>query len=573
MIAALKPAALWTLFLALSCPCAAWSADPVAPASRFPTSTYFFMSVPNAAELGTSWQQTALGRLLHDPEMAPFLASLEEASAEKREEFEEKTDFTLEQVAQLFHGEITVALFRPPSSKLTMGMVMEFGEQAEVAERILDKLIEAAEEDEDMTVRDVDLEGSAVTIMGLKEDAPDAAELGHWGLVCVAIRVTSFVVAFGEEGMAAILERWDGANERSFSANAIYRDIMDRCSAIHAKSSFEYFVDPIGLTQVGLQMMEELEQEVPFSMALLPLTGFDKLRGMGGVCEFGADEFSEHYTSVIAIDGVPSGLMNLFACTEEPIELPSFVDSSTASVVTVNWDLPTAYNAIRQMVDGLQGPGAFDTLVSSQLASAGVDLDINADVVNNLTGHMVMQTDEQGELDEESPGSLVWFEAANSARILQVLADLAGPALESRDFQGQTIYSTDGGAFTPAADAIVFADAPELVEEYVRGQVDGTLADDPVYVSLLSKVPARVFAFGFTRFDGQLVQAYELIRQGGLEGEGLTDDEDLAWLNDVDFSLLPPTETVRKFLAPSVSYWGSDTLGVIMRSMSAKVAD
>jgi hypothetical protein len=99
-----------------------------------------------------------------------------------------------------------------------------------------------------------------------------------------------------------------------------------------------------------------------------------------------------------------------------------------------------------------------------------------------------------------------------------------------------------------------------LLEQVIRDTDTDSLADSKEYKTIASHFPAQTSMIGYQNQSSQLQAVYELFRSGGASGflGGL----------DIDFSKLPPFETIEKYLPASGSYAVPDERGALFVSFS-----
>ena len=157
-------------------------------------------------------------------------------------------------------------------------------------------------------------------------------------------------------------------------------------------------------------------------------------------------------------------------------------------------------------------------------------------------------------------------DAAKIKKTLAAAAKSAASNLESRDFNGETIYEI----FTPHSDQsvslavtegqlIITNDTP-LLEGILRGQSGGraALIDSSEYKRISKYFPSKTSMVSFQRSEAQFKTYYNMLRKSD------------NFIDGIDVSKLPPYEGISKYFHPSGSYTIPDKKGAKSVAYSLK---
>ena len=125
--------------------------------------------------------------------------------------------------------------------------------------------------------------------------------------------------------------------------------------------------------------------------------------------------------------------------------------------------------------------------------------------------------------------------------------------------------STDGMALAIHQGQLMLAMPGTLLEQVIRGDVK-PLAQSAEYKQLATAFPAKSSVISFGKSDSQMKSVYDLIKGGGLP----LPPEAGANALPLDFTKLPPFESIKKYLQPSGSYVIPDENGVVFVSFSLR---
>ena len=162
-------------------------------------------------------------------------------------------------------------------------------------------------------------------------------------------------------------------------------------------------------------------------------------------------------------------------------------------------------------------------------------------------------------------------DGAKAKKLLATLAKSDGSQVESREFNGETIYELalpqgdQAMSFAVAEGHLVITNDTPLLEGMLRSGGSGasTLADSSAYKQIAKHFPAKASMISFQKSDAQFKQMYDLLKNA----------ENQEFLDGIDLQKLPPFEALQKYLRASGSYTVPDKKGALMIGFQLKDGD
>jgi len=540
--------------------------EAVLAEDRLPSNVLLYVSSPDVVSTFEKFQGTGIGRMFQDPGLEKFRKQLEDLYGEFKEEAESKSGLKIDDVVGIFEGEVAFAVVRPVGQTLGWVAFLEYGDQKATIDALLKRSQDELkkEGDEKVTVETEEIDGVTVTSYTYEDEN---AENGFPVTVSLLQKDGILVAGSGINILETVLERWDGEHEDTFSGNKIYEEIYAKCaSGDDADPGLIWYVDPIGLLSAGLSMSPQTQNFV--GMIYMPALGLKDLKAMGGVAEFNTKDFDSVGKSMIYLDGPPTGVIKVFQLRANPLEVPAWVPADAAQYISFDWDINGAYEAIESIYDSFLGAGRFSMATANLLQQAGLDLKLKPDVIDVLSGKFQGYFNAGAASPEDFQGllSIGVKDGAKGQKLVSGLMDLAGGSKAS-DVSGAKLYEPAGegqpGAIAVSSNAILLSTQTETVKNALSARPSNPLTSSPEFVSALKYVPKQVSFFTFQNPAVQLAEVYEKARSGELDGlaEG-----------KLDFSVLPPFETLSKYITPTAGYYIPDEKGSISVQFTVKAA-
>jgi hypothetical protein len=548
---------------------AAWGAERESAVGEalLPQEVLVFLSVPSVPELKERLGSSLLGEMMKDTELKPFLdaaqAKIKEASAKMKDE----SGISLQDLLNLPQGEITFAVMELPPRKLAMVLLLDYGDSEELVDKLLDKLENALKE------AGGDVEAEEVDGVTLRTFTFEQERENPFNQLAYFDHDQYLVLASDPEALKAVLERWDGKSDDTLAEQDVFKYIAEKCASEGRDPLFKWYLNPIGLTQSVVGLMQAQVPQAGLVLGFLPILGLDKLKGIGGAGDIGVDDFDSLATTFIYVDQPTTGLMKAFQFPVADLTPPKWVPASAAMYTAMNWNVAGAYSAIETLVDSFQGPGSFSRLIDQWSDNeSGPQVHLKKDLIDQLSGQIHLIIGETDDFEDPNPKLLFALDVKNASKMKAVLAKAAkapGFGGTTREFEGTTIYEMEAegrgqSASVALADKhlLISTDTP-MLEEALRPSGNApSLVDDPVFRKLASKFPKKVSMLSFQNGNSQLQSIYNMLKGGNLPD--MPDEvRDLA-------SKLPNFEVLKRYLRATGGYTIPDKKGAYSATFSLR---
>ena len=360
----------------------------------FPEETLLLVRTPNAGDLFDRLRETATGRMVRDPQLAPFVERLYGGAGDLyTEKVAEWLGVSWEELKDLPRAEVAFAIVARRDHKPAFVLLVDQGDEPSVAKRLLDSALERIKEDGGETTTET-IEGVEVTVVregdnqdhtvGIfeKEHTIVAATdpgllreiLQHWN----ASGDGELASASGDAADAKATESTDAASTdeepaadeplqysgRTLAENNEFVTILRHCRRA-ARSAAEH------------HLLRRPDRADP---AVQPRQRGNE-RGDGDVSGAGHRRTGGHRrdddlqppaattasrTCTCCLDNPRAGVMQVIAFEPGDTTPEPWVFADLETYFTWNWNVRTSFNAIRSLVDRFQYEGATDKFVAEQ---------------------------------------------------------------------------------------------------------------------------------------------------------------------------------------------------------------
>ena len=600
---ALLPPALAAAALAVA-PLAApaTAADGVPAAKRLPPITYGFVSVPDVAVMKERFDETTAAGLLTDPAFAEVRDILGELIEQGGDEVRGRLGVTLGEIAAIPSGEVTFAVVQTAPRKVAVVGLLDYGESGDVVDDLLEKAEDALEDNG--STRSVEpFEGTDVVVW--TAPAPDDEDFDEFGDQATEedgdprkfgyfLKDTHLVLASEPAALEAILVRWDGTHPDTFADDETFRYIADRTRTDGREPVLLWYANVFDSARAAVQgaVAQGAVNAMAANMAQAysQIVGVDQWKAVGGSMDLATDEYQSVGKVVFYADEAEK-VLGLLTFTPAPVAPPGWISEEAGGYAVFNWDLAAAWEAGRGLYDAILGPGAFDLKIQElEDDPTGPGLNIKTDVVDRFSGKIQFATygvqdaaallgggADAAAATQKFAVALGLTDPAGIQDLLQQGVAAAGGAVETREFQGTTVYEAsnpaNGQTFALAVsgnDLLLAADV-ELLEDALRGDADAPLAESEAFAAALSRVPGPVSIFNFSDASGQAETFYELLRSGALNDQ--FGDEEAGDVMRRLVDALPEFEALEPYLSVSAGYFEPDEHGAVFTSFSVDAPD
>jgi len=529
---------------------------------RLPDGVLLYVSVPNVVAAHEKFKETRISQLINDPQLEKFRQQLVDKYNDAEKKVQEEVGIPISDITALFSGELTLAVVRPAGQSLGGVLFMDIGNHQDILDKLIAKAEEADEEKKAEKETEM-IDGQKITTYTIssQEDAS-----GEPVTVSYFVKDQKLVVASAVTILESVLDLWDGKSEDSFAGNAVYGEIIDQCTEENSEPAVQYFVDPVGLLASGLGMNPDTQLFA--GMVYSPAFGLNGFKGMGGVMEFATEEFDSISRAMYYVDGPASGILKIFEFRPTISAPPEWVPANAGQFIAFDWNIKGAYEAIESLYDSFTGPGKFAQVIDGLSKQEGSKLHIKNDVVDVLSGQIQWYL-LPGNKPEDLNGTLAIGvkDAEKGQHLVDTVMELVG-ASEKSEFKGVQLSVGPGdgtqGAAAVKDNFILVARTPEQLKTTLTGPAKAPLVDSRSYDAIAENIPEKVSLLAYQNPADQLQAGYEKARAG--EFDSFTEGK-------LDLSVLPPFDVLRKYFAPSASYFVPDEHGTLGVQFSLKRKD
>ncbi|TWT34514.1 DUF3352 domain-containing protein [Blastopirellula retiformator] len=596
--------------LACSVICAGWlisgastvfAARPAA-SDILPDATVVYGRLSNIHEIREKFGETSIGKMMSDPQMQPFVASVWAAVTDSVAQLEDQVGISLDEVLSIPQGEVAFALMPQESGPLAFVLFIDLGDNPTAARKAMETLEELATGD-----------GAALdsqTFKGTKLNIID----GRNGPLVYCEQDETLLLSNSTEALEDVIENWSGQRDNPLSQNQKFVTIMANSrGARDEPPQLVWFVDPI-------ETMREAAaggRGSGYMLAFLPVLGLDGVKAVGGSHVMATEDFDSVSHLHVMLERPRTGVLAMIAPQNAETTPEMWVPADVTSYMTVNWDVDKTYNALETLYDSIRGEGKLaediDRRINNQLK-----IDFKAEIVDNLDGRFTLMRWYEPPARINSQGMMVAAKVRDSAAARQTMEAIVANFFEGD--LGLTVERHDAGAATywtfippdrPLPDDmdearrrrierarrmrpeptfgvmgeyIFVADRPSLIEQAIRTQATGErrLSDDLSYKLMLSKLQRQagernISAISFSKPEQTLRMWYELAEADSTReflGELSEENPFLGNLKtQLEANPLPPFGVLSKYIAPGGGIWINDETGIHYIAFQLKRAE
>lgn len=556
---------------------------PPAP-QMLPDTTVVYVRVGDAQETVAKFQETSIGRMFQDPQVAPLVQNLYGSAQEAFREIEDKVGLTLDELLAIPQGELCFAVIAPPERRPQLAVIIDVKDRMPEFDKLLGRAFEEAGQRGSNLTFEQHGDHEITTLSGAR----------NRGLhICTREGVALF--ASDLDIIKLLLDMWDGRSDvRTLAENRRFRTIMAQSVGTRdERPQISWYADPLqlfrsaGAGNAGAQI----------GLALLVPLGLDGLAGLGGSVVLATEEFDSITHMHVLMDSPRSGVLEMVALGEgDPTPQP-WVPEDVASYMTLYWDFATTFGELARIYDIIQfEEGAFANAVRERV-SYTLGVDFEKEVLPNLTGRVTMLTRIQPPIRLNSESTLIAIEVRDAAvfrPIFDKFVEKQGKQLERHIYGAETYYKVvrAGGnnensqrnvdteltripepAVMLLDDHLVFSDNTKLIEQCIvtRNQPGTSLADDPEFQFVIDRIAQHAGdrppgLIGFARPEENLRAMYDFINANSTRDRLSQAAANNRFFGAVNRALtenpLPPFEVIAKYLAPSGSMGINNATGL-----------
>lgn len=169
---------------------------------------------------------------------------MEEAS----KELQTKIGLSISDLIKIPQGEITFAIVEKPARKKALSVVLliDYGDNQATIDKLLDNMDKMLKQS-NATLKKQDYnEVSLNTVPSAAKGPGDNNPIETFYFT----EDKYFVLATEVDALKAVVDRWDGKNEKTLATHPVYSKIAGKCEAGDTEAAMKWFLNPVGLFQM-----------------------------------------------------------------------------------------------------------------------------------------------------------------------------------------------------------------------------------------------------------------------------------------------------------------------------------
>lgn len=582
-----------------------FAARPTIP-ELLPESTLVMIRFRDVSEFAEKLGDTNMGRMVRDPQIQPLFTELYGSANELFVPVENRLGLSLNDLRAIPQGELSFAIVDSgEGNRPAVSLFLDCGENVKDAERLLEVMVEEASKNGD-------------TVRLNKHRDYDVQTIGD---AYIVVKEGLVMAATSPEFVNGLLDVWDGELEDvvTLDDNNAYKTIMSKCSGAKGeRPEATMFVDPMGI----VRMSTRGNFGARTVLALLEPLGIYGLQGVGGSIILDTEDFESIAHGHVLLDGDRTGALKLLAFKNGDTTPERWAPREAAGYQTMHWDFQQTVNALRKIVDTVQGEGTVDGLLQ-RFADRRLDLDFKEDILQQLQGRVTHVSWMEPPARINSEAHLLGIEVRRAKEMQLILDKVAAKFPESmmpttvlgKDYyrmpsprggrrgrrrpqpeenqepgQEQLQRTPPGGLRTPTpcigviGDYLIFTDSEPLYEEAVNTfRNGGGLAEDLEYKLVDGKIGRHLrgadrCSLQFNRPEEALRGIYAMISSpeivARMERQGANGDRGAEMIaKALRAHPLPPYEVIAKYLAPGGGVIADGPNGIHLTAFSLRRDD
>ncbi len=552
-------------------------------AQLFPKDCVIFVSIPDVPKLKSAFLESSAGRMLQDPQLAPFLSDFWAGLLAAGAEVEEDIGLSIPALLSLPQGELSFALVASSTQPPRFLVMLESGDQEEALRKLVDRARKAATDGGAKVIRD-----SVAGIEMIRIQASAAPEASDHDPDNGALFIAGGTLFIGNDiALAkAVAERVAGQGTGEILAdNAKFRRLLQECRhASQGTLHFIAFADP-------LQLIEGIAVDQPsaaFAMALLPILGLDGLNSLGFAMSVDVAAWDSIAEFHAFLDNPRTGVLDAPAFQKgEPVP-EVFVPASVIRYMPLYIDVSTTLNRVAKVVDGFRGEGTFQRAVARPL-ERNLGVNLMEEVLPLTAGRISLLTWFEQPVRVNSRGSALIFhvkDPAAASALIEKVADKLGDRMQRKSLGTREYFEIARRrpeSLPPQArlvipcvavieDSVVLTDSDALLAEMFATLENPNqgLRESLEFKLTLGKVRQlagsnEVTLMGYARPEEGLRALYESARspegRDALRQAAESSPPAKALLEAMEKNELPPFDVLAKYFAPQGMLFIDDGTG------------
>ncbi|MGH7149913.1 MAG: hypothetical protein ACREIU_04415 [Planctomycetota bacterium] len=474
---------LLPLLGALASPSAAQDAPPIF--RLLPRETIAALGVEGAPAVKAAFEESVYGRLWSEKEVKTWLAPLVGFWEKGMEEMKGEVGFTVADLWDTMDGGVAVAILDLVQREgegdpgLTIGVVADLGGKKDRFESFLEKAIEKAKEDGNLSRTEEEYRGTEVAVLRPAKPPEEKEEEAHMRFAFVGSVFVSCASNLKEDRLEALLDRAQGREEE----NSILRSERFRKAAAKAgRGSLLIYGDLERVWKVVRGSGDPEGEEKAQALGVFDLNAVAVSLGFG----------KEGTRAAAYVGGARSGLFSLAQMPTGDFKTAALAPADAASFSAYRIELKKIWDLILRMAtefEGEEGEARREIEAKEKEFGFSIGEDLLAsfgDEIAFFAGRPDPDDPTAEAFSAEDPESAfmvgitratILFALRQSEKLEGYLETLLkkvglGATLKTEEYQGRRIHSFMALmvplSYAVAGDTLVLGFAPERVQEVLR---------------------------------------------------------------------------------------------------------
>lgn len=539
-------------------------------AKVFPKDSVVFVSIPSVPALKKAFLDSSAGRMLQDPQLAPFLSDFWGGLLQAGAEFENEVGLSIPAMLAIPQGELSFAIVANSTKSPSFLFMLDAGEKIEDLRKLVNRAQQAATENGAAVSRST---AAGIEIAQFKD--PNTPEGSTDNGISFFLSESTLFAGNDPAVVKALAERIGGeSSDEVLADNPKFQRLLQECrQASQGTLHLVVFADPI-------QLMEGIAVAQPsagFALAVLPVLGLDGLNSLGMAMSADVAAWDSISEIHVFMDNPRTGVLDVPALKKGEAIPEAFVPGSVIRYATLYIDLPTTLSRVEKLFDGFRGEGAFRRAVVQRI-ERNLGLNLTEEVLPITSGRVSLVTWFEQPVRINSRASALILHVSDPAAasiLVEKVAEKLGDRMERKSLGTREYYEITRRRpenlppqvrFTNPCvaileDTVVVTDSATLLGEMfaMLDNPDQSLRDTLEFKLTLGKVrqlagSSEVAMMAYGRPEEGIRALYESARseegRQALRQAAESSPPAKAFLEALEKHELPPFDVLAKYFAP-----------------------
>jgi hypothetical protein len=566
--------------VALAAPMAVAQADTIAELA--PRDSIAMISVDDYPALRAAFDETGFADLLKDPAIKAWISELADDPKEAVEDALADIGLELRDIPEP-QGAIGGAIWLDPvaASPLIAHVMVtaDFGDDADRFDDVIAAILEDAEDNDEIHVLVDEIEGADVREIEFLDlrDEFEQEVLSMAESLFIAQRDGMFYFTTDEQQLVSALRRAEGEAIDAAQDRDEFVESLEFIESTHIYLTV--FAEPLfDAISRAMQSDDGVDAAGGVAFDFIPILdalGLSSIRALAYGMELDAPNAMAEFRASLITHHL-EGLLALFDQPLQTFEPPAFVTADATEVRMLGFDYSGVVALVNEVIGALPQEAQFQAQAMAGFLTAAA-----GPILQTLGPDTTYAEYIETPLRADSMKMLLALRAGDPLAITNGVEQMAGMAgLESRVFQGDTIWSSPFGPSITITGGNLIIGPVETVESAMRQVVNADaarLSETPRFKEAASFTSPGAVYYSWMDFGAALeftvwnLENWDEAMRSELEELGFADEEIDQWIEDErefrggdDFPP-PPVDVIRRHLGDLVGETHIDEKGVHFR--------